>query len=79
MPEPEKTQNQTPPETHETPQDYDPLLQQAERLPDFIKGSEGETKHVRDVGDDGEPVEDDEDLEDPFGYEPPDPSQFTGD
>lgn len=63
----------------ETPPDFDPLLAQAERLPSFIKGAEGNdpSKHVRPA--DGDKGVDDEVIDDGFGYEPPDPSQFTGD
>ncbi len=61
----------------ETPPDYDPLLQQANRLPNFLKGTDGDpSKHVRSADDDDG---DEEVIDDPFGYEPPDPSKFTGD
>lgn len=61
----------------ETPPDFDPLLAQAQSLPSFLKGTDGNASHVRDVeGDDGG---DDEALDDGFGYTPPDPSTFTGD
>lgn len=74
---PEKSETADAPESQEGPPSFDPLLDQANCLPSFIWGSEGEAHHVRDVKD-GEVIED-ETIEDPFGYEPPDPSQFTAD
>lgn len=54
----------------------DPLLAQAEKLPAYIKGADGDASHVHDVdGEGGDP----EAMEDGFGYTPPDPSTFTGD
>ena len=48
-------------------------------MPSFIKGAEGNdpSKHVRPA--DGDEGVDDQVIYDGFGYEPPDPSQFTGD
>lgn len=66
----------------ETPPDFDPLLAQAERLPDSIKGSDGDKAHVLPVGSDGEAVDpaqtmDDEDAFDPKPGE--DASSLTAD
>lgn len=75
----DETPEQGPNPDNETPPDFDPLLQQAERLPSFVKGSEGNdhTGHVQDPkGDEGE---DDGFIEDGFGYTPPDPGSFTAD
>ena len=58
---------------------YDPLLEQAERLPSFLRGTDGDTPHVRDAeGEDGEVAADPDDM--PFGSEGiGDPSKLTAD
>lgn len=64
----------------ETPSEYDPLLAQAMSLPDFIKGSEGSGgQHVKAVTASDEADAAEELVDDPFDYQAPDPSKFTGD
>lgn len=65
-----------PDDAEETPEDYDPLLDQGERLPSFLRGTDGNLNdHVRPVTE--------EDLEaseeEPEDYKPRDPSTFTAD
>lgn len=60
----------------------DLLLQQAQRLPGFAKNTDGDpSQHVKKVTDgdaaSGESAGSENEGE--FGYEPLDPSQFTGD
>lgn len=66
-------------EPDETQEEFDPLLQQAERLPAFLRGSQGSNpdQHVRNADEDEGLAE--ESLDDGMGYEPPDPGKFTGD
>jgi hypothetical protein len=60
-------------------QPFDPLLAQAERLPSFLKGTDGDQPHVRDVDGEGNEVQVDPDDE-PFGGEGiGDPSKLTAD
>lgn len=56
----------------------DPLLQQAERLPAFLRGTDGDAQHVLPVDGDEEPLADPDDM--PFGSEGiVDPSTLTAD
>ncbi len=66
-----------------TPPDpnIDPLLQQASRLPDWKKGTDGDpAQHVRDADGD-EPLQNvpEESLDDDFGGAVTDPSTLTDD
>lgn len=62
----------------------DPLLGQAERLPAFKRGTDpyNPAEHVRPAtgnADEHQAPSEDDDLDDGFGYQPPDPGNFTAD
>ena len=63
------------------PPEVDPLLAQAQKLPDWKKGTDGDaSQHVRDADSD-EPVQEvyEDSLDDEFGGGTVDPSTLTAD
>jgi hypothetical protein len=70
----EKDVGQIPEGAEETPEDFDPLLIQANRMPAFLRGSEGAQEHVRPVTE-----EDAEAEEGDLDWKPVDPGSFTVD
>lgn len=66
-------------DAEETPPDFDPMLAMYDRLPNFVKGADGENhnSHVKPVSSDDEAEE--EFNEEDFGYEPRDPGSFDAD